>query len=257
MTNDHSILPDDWPVPPTIRARFGKEAGRQRMMAEAGHLLLVLHEAPEVDATERKAKLFWRSPEGAWHASGTAETGISHLQHHVESYVEAVEQLEKQLDVAQQAKDFFRVLRASVPLSRAIRNMHNTLQQARDTFKDVKELIIFRDEAYHLGRRTELLEAETKNALDFTVAERAEEEAQYSKEMVEASYRINLLAAIFLPITALATLFGMSPPRALALFDTPVTFWAILLTGTLWGYYLKASLQKKTQRLRKNRASVK
>jgi hypothetical protein len=49
MKPDSNLLPPDWDVPAKIRARLGTTAGRQRLIQEDGHLLLVLHAPPGAD----------------------------------------------------------------------------------------------------------------------------------------------------------------------------------------------------------------
>ncbi len=244
MTNDNKILPPEWEVPPIFRTRLGEQAGRQRLMTEAGHLLLILHAPPSPEVNERQAKIFWRSPKGEWKAANTKIDGLKALQQHLHQYGYVVEQLENQLDQAKRAEEFFAILRALAPLLRAIRNLHHTLQQAREKFETVRELIILRDQAYQLERTSELLDAEAKHALNFMLAQQAEEQTQNSEEIAEASYRLNLLASLFLPVTALATIFSMNFPETMKTFDSFLTFGGVLLIGMILGYRLKRKLQK-------------
>ena len=63
-----------WDLPDEIKRRFGQRgAGRQRAMVADGHLLLVLHKAPQRGERERKAVFFWRKPDGEWKSSGKGE----------------------------------------------------------------------------------------------------------------------------------------------------------------------------------------
>ena len=91
------VLPAAWTVPEAIRARFGKEAGRQRAMVHDGHLVLVTHVVPITGDVQRKAALFWRSPEGAWRAGGEAKGSLSALVELVESSRTRGLQLESEL----------------------------------------------------------------------------------------------------------------------------------------------------------------
>ncbi len=243
------ILPKEWDVPQRFRARLGEQAGRQRIMAEAGHLLLILHEPPSAGASDRKAKFFWRSPEGVWKAADSAGEGLKALQRHLNKYDSVVAQLEKQLASAQRAEDFFKILRATAPTLRTIRNMQHTLQQARENFQEVREFIVLRDQAYQQERTVDLLNAEAKYALDFTMAQRAEEQAQHGQDIAQLSHRLNLLASFFLPIMTLAALFGMSFPQTLGKFDNPLTLLTVLIVGVVFGYYLRSrySLRRETE----------
>ncbi|OQY51484.1 MAG: hypothetical protein DRR08_16095 [Candidatus Parabeggiatoa sp. nov. 2] len=91
-------------------------------------------------ASDRKAKFFWRAPEGVWKAADSAGEGLKALQRHLNKYDSVVAQLEKQLASAQWAEDFFKILRATAPTLRTIRNMQHTLQQARENFQEVFEI---------------------------------------------------------------------------------------------------------------------
>ncbi len=233
------ILPTDWEVPPPLRARFGEQAGHQRMMANAGHLLLVLHEPPAPNVSERQAKVFWRNPQGIWKVSDTSENGLKALQQYLHKYLYVIEKLEKQLDSAKQAQDFFQILRTATPLLRSVRHMHHTLRQARETFPEVRELILCRDQAYQLERTLELLHTEARYALDFTIAQHSEEQTQHAEQIAKFNNRLQLLASFFLPLTTLATVFGMNFPQTMSYFDSFLTFWVVLIMGITLGIYLK------------------
>ena len=59
------FLPKSWDLPQSIRRRLGDDAGRQRLMDEEGHLLLILHEPPTPEDEEvRKPVLIWIQPDG-------------------------------------------------------------------------------------------------------------------------------------------------------------------------------------------------
>ena len=64
-----TLIPNGWAVPNKFRSRMGEAAGRQRHMADEGHLLLVLHAVPEAGVTEPDARLFWRDKAGVWKSS--------------------------------------------------------------------------------------------------------------------------------------------------------------------------------------------
>src|SRR5262245_26134691 len=96
-----SPIPHNWQLPASFRERIGDHAGRQRCMVENGHLLVILHDIPDPETPNRReARLFWRSPDGTWQASAGGPPGIGTLRAHVESYVEAANQLESRGDSA-------------------------------------------------------------------------------------------------------------------------------------------------------------
>jgi Mg2+ and Co2+ transporter CorA len=59
--------------------------------------------------------------------------------------------------------------------------------------------------------------------------------------MTRAGHRLNFLAAIFLPLTAVASVFGMSLPSGLENSPTWV-FWSVLLFGLLLGIVIRGLL---------------
>lgn len=239
-----TIVPEDWEVPPQIRARFGDSAGRQRAMAANGHLLLVLHQPPGPNDRERDACLLWRSPEGVWQWTSDGTT-TNLLKRHILSFASKVEQLENQLQSACCAADYFELLQAITPLHRTCRNLHTTLQTARDMVVDDKDVIVARDAAGDLERAFELLHNDAKNGLDFTAAQKAELQSQRSYEMAMSAHRLNLLAALFFPVTAISSIFGMNFSSGLESIPGQWLFWGILGGGLLTGILLTQVIAQK------------
>ena len=71
------------------------------------------------------------------------------------------------------------------------------------------------------------------------MAREAEEQAKLSKEAVCASHRLNILAALFFPLTAIASLFGMNLAHGLS-EHSPAMFWLVFVAGTGLGFAMKA-----------------
>jgi Mg2+ and Co2+ transporter CorA len=217
-----------------MRARFGETAGRQRAMNADGHLLLVLHQPPGPDDQERVPKLLWRHPNGSWSCS-TDGSVTNLLKNHVAQFSQIVEKLEDELQDATCARNYFQLLQKIAPLQRATRNLHSTLQQAREMVPNDHDIIAARDAASDAERGFELLYVDAKNALDFTVAEKAEVQSQRSYEMTVSAHRLNILAALFFPITAITSIFGMNFASGLESLPGPYMFWTILSVGSLCG----------------------
>ncbi|MBN1581005.1 MAG: hypothetical protein JXA89_09910 [Anaerolineae bacterium] len=230
--------PTSWDLPDEIKKRFGqKSPGKQRAMVADGHLLLVLHKAPKSDQRERVGVFFWRTPEGKWYCDGWGE-GLEMLWKHINTYNEAADQIDKAYEQAQTAQDYFAVLEELSPLNHAAQNLHATLQAAREGIPQDRDIIDLRDEAYELQRTLDLLYSDTKNALDFHIATKNEEQAQFSMQAAQTGHRLNVLAAIFFPLTAIASLFGMSLRSGLE--NAPIwVFWAIFVVGILVGLSIK------------------
>ena len=182
------MLPPTWDVPPVFRERLGENVGRQRAMFADDHLLLALHKPPKPDEVERDGRFFWRHPNGDWKSTEQG-SGHSSLEQHLVEYSEIVENLEKRDAAAQNAADYFTVLSELGPIRRAARNLHQVLQHARELVPSDRRIINFRDQAYQTERAAELLYNDAKNALDFEVAQRAEEQARNSTQMAVAAHR--------------------------------------------------------------------
>ncbi len=239
-----TIVPDDWDIPVQIRDRFGDHAGRQRAMIADGHLLLVLHEPPGPNDRGRIGTLVWRNPSGSW--AWTKNGSINHLlRKHVASFAQEAEELETQLQNAFFAADYFSLLQAIAPLHRTSCNLHSTLQKARDMMPDDRELIVARDAAGDVERAFELLYMDAKNGLDYTAAQRNELQSQRTYEMSVTAHRLNMLAAIFFPITAISSIFGMNFATGLEAITGTTVFWAILGGGFLSGLLLSKVISEK------------
>jgi hypothetical protein len=225
-----SPLPPSWDVPGEIRSRLGERAGRQRAMAAAGHLLLILHAPPKADENERAARFYWRKPEGAWQASETSG-GANTVGKHLDEYARRLEQLDRAVDEAARAHDYFAVMSQLAPLVRSCRNLHRTLQDARELVAGDSEIISLRDRAYDLERVSELLYEDAKNGLDFAVARRAEEQAAASRRMELAAHRLNLLAAFFFPLATLSAVFGVNMVHGFEDHNPPWSFLTLCAVG--------------------------
>jgi hypothetical protein len=227
-SKNSTLLPAAWDVPAEFRNRLGDEAGRQRIMQAGGHLLVVLHAPPKPDTAKREGRIFWRDPSGRWQPSGAspAQPGLKDL---LTAYEKLLDELQRAEDAATTARDYFDLLNRLTPLARAARNLHTTLQEARDAAPDDRQLILWRDRAYAISRSAELLYEDGKNALDFAIAQRAEEEAEATRRVEAAAHRLNVLAACFFPIATLAAIFGMELNNGLKEWDAQYGPWPMMI----------------------------
>lgn len=232
-----SVLPHAWDVPKSFRARLGDRAGRQRCMVADGHLLLVLHAAPQVGELSRRGRFFWRHPDGTWRSSEFGG-GVAALKRHLGEYSDALANFDQREEQAMTAADYMAVLDGVGPLQRAAAHMHQVLQEARKEVSDDRGLINCRDEAYELERTADLLYQATKNGLDFAIAKRAEEEAASSRKMAIAAHRLNALVAMFFPLATLCALFGVNLRHGLEGVAAPLPFLVLLCVGLGTGVVL-------------------
>ena len=242
---EHSILPPSWQIPDYFRSRLGAHVGRQRTMAADGHLLLVLHAPPRPHDQMRVARFFWRAPDGSWNSKEMG-SGISALNRHLEEYEALITVLDRQEHEARTAEAYFDVLERLTPLHRSVRNLYRVLQEARKLCPEYHDIIDARDWAYSLERSADLLFNATKNALDFTVAKQAEQQASASHRMATAAHRLNILAAVFFPIITLTAIFGVDFVTVAAILGLdltsiaasgfiPLVFLGVVLTGLVVG----------------------
>ena len=232
------IIPPTWSLPETIRARLGQTTyGRQRAIIEEGHLLLVLHKPPGPDDIEREGVLFWRHPAGDWQFN-RGGPGPGGLKRHVQSYEEIENKLVRDYEAAADTTALFNLLEALTPLVRAARNLHLALQAARESVGNDPFLIEMRDLASEVDRNLDLLLEDVRNAIQYRTAREAEEQARLGKEALQASHRLNILAALFFPLTAIASLFGMNLAHGLS-ERSPALFWLVFAVGVALGVGMK------------------
>ncbi len=236
-------VPPGWDIPLDIRVQLGDRSGRQRELIADEHLLLVLHKVPTGKVKKRDGVFFWRAPSGDWR---TTERGRpqAELKSLVENYGTAVVALGEKHDVAMSASEKFFVLEHIGPVNRAIRNLSDTLNKARDTIEDseaVRDLQPVCDLASDVAREAELLQADARSALDFHIALQSEKQAQHSHEVERATHRLNSIAAIFLPLTAVASVFGMNLHSGLE--ESPAwMFWFVVLCSICGGFLVSEVL---------------
>ncbi len=231
-------IPKEWKIPAALQLRLSANTtGRQRAMVAEGHLLLVLHEVPRHGQRERRGVYFWRAPDGAWCSSAECQ-GIPTLAEHVNDFSRAADELEVKYQEAVLAKDYFVLLQELAPILRTVSNMYSTLQSARESVPEVPALISVRDTAGDVVRSLELLHSDTKNALDYDIAKSSEEQAMLGEEAVRSGVRLNILAAIFLPLSTVTGMLGVN--LALGLESAPIwVSWCLFGLGLVIGLIVR------------------
>ncbi|MEO5913837.1 MAG: CorA family divalent cation transporter [Luteolibacter sp.] len=225
-------IPKTWDLPESIRRRLGNSVGRQRLIDEDGHLLLLLHQVPRAEDDEvRTAVVFWLNPAGEWKSSPVTG-GFTGLEAHLTAYRTAIHKLDDEVESAKTPRQFFEVMRHMHPLQRATRSMLDALQALREALPDDMRIINMRDQAADLERGIELVAADAKAGMDFTMAESANQQALSAEVANQEARRLNRLAAFFFPLATLVAVFGMNPPEEI--YEKP-GFWAVLGAGILLG----------------------
>jgi len=240
------VIPESWQVPAKFRQRVGASAGRQRAMIDSGHLLLILHELPGLNQMERSARLFWRAPDGSWKASGAREgSGLPVLKRHLEAFQAAIVKFDEALDEAVKGavrpEPFFDVITRATPLQRTTRNLHKALQAARDGVDD-KEIITLRDLASDLERAADNIVTDAHNGMAFSIARNTETQTWQATRALRAQHRLNLLAAVFFPVTAIGTIFGTQMTTGLE-GAGPWLFWAVVGVAFATGLIIRSAIK--------------
>ncbi len=238
-----SPLPKSWEIPDAIRNRLGREAGPQRAMLEEGHLLVIAHRMPGPDERERVPVFFLRSPQGAWRGSDSKAQGPTALQEFLTAYESRIHELEDAEDKAHTATEYHNLLEAAAPVLRASRGLHRAFQQAREMVKEDRDLINFRDKAAGIERSAELLMQDAQFGLNYTAARQSEAQAVSAAQMAASAHRLNILAALFLPLTALCSVFGMDIHSGLE--NRTGYFWIIVGAGIVLGLIVSSLVARR------------
>jgi Mg2+ and Co2+ transporter CorA len=235
-------IPHTWALPEVITGRLGSSAGKQRVIAEDGHVLIVLHKIPGKDDNRRETLFLWRDNENQWYSSERGN-GLEVLNDHLNKYAKLEEKLDQQYENATVSGDYFDLLEILAPVQRTIKNSSTTLQTAREIVG--KEIIDYRDRAEELTRSFDLLYVDCKNGLEYAIAKKAEEQSELQKQALQVGHRLNIIMALFLPVTAAASLLGMNIPHGLET-SSPWVFGGVVGFFGLLGILMKAWVTKRS-----------
>lgn len=232
------LVPANWSsFPDEFRQRLGTHVGRQRTMVSNDQLLIVAHEVPKADEVSRRGVLFWRDAGGEWRCSN-GDPGKIALTKHLDRYSQVLDDLEIREQKALKADDYPPLLENLAPIVRSNRNLLETLEEARKAFPMARELIDVRDRAYELSRQAELLYEDAKNSMDVAIVRRADEQAQATHQMMVASHRLNILAALFFPFATLGAIFGTTLTDNWSWANSPYPFAGFIVVSGLFGLIL-------------------
>jgi hypothetical protein len=235
-TKKPAFIPKSWELPESIRKRLGDAAGRQRLMDEDGHLLFILHQAPEPEDDEvRKPVLLWQQPSGEWKSTPEGG-GLAALDAHLESYRKAIHAQDEAVEAAKTPRQYFEVMKHVNPLLRSTRNLLAVMQEAREARPDERRLINLRDRAVDLERAIDLVATDAKDGMDFALAENTEEQSRFAHEATLEARRLNRMVAMFFPLATLVAIFGMSPPGEVIRMPG---FWVVIAAGILVGLFIR------------------
>jgi len=225
---------------------MGNDVGRQRLMSEEGHHLVVLHEIPSMnDKGHRNPALFWINDVGEW-KSMPQSGGRSALKQLVQDYQEKISALELRMTKAEgdnTPEEVHDVIDEVAPLQRSVRGLARVLQGLREALKDDREVLNIRDITVSIESSTDMLIADAKSTLDFITAKNAMIQAKESTKAAREAQKLNRLAALFFPLVTLASLFGMNAPADVLGNNGSII---VIIVGLVTGALLWTVLSKKT-----------
>lgn len=228
------LIPSNWQLPDEFRQRLGSTVGRQRFMEFEQNYLIVAHFVPEHDEVGRRGILFWRDGAGQWRASN-GDPGNGALAMHLGRYSKKLDEYEILEAKAIHADDYLPVLEGLAPIVRSVRNLLDTMEEARKAISDDRTIIDHRDKAYELSRQADLLYEDAKNSMDVAVVRRADEQAIASHQMAIAAHRLNMLAAMFFPFATLGAIFGTTLTDNWSWRDSALPFTLFIIVGLIVG----------------------
>ena len=159
--------------------------------------------------------------------------GLSGLEEHLAAYRAAIHHLDEEVEAAKTARQYFDVMRRMHPLQRSTRSMFEAIQAMREALSEDTRVINMRDQAADLERAIELIAADAKAGMDFTLAESASQQALAAEVANQEARRLNRLAAFFFPLATLVAVFGMNPPESIT---QARGFWVVLAAGIVLGF---------------------
>lgn len=228
---DGSFIPADYRLEEDLRDQLSERSGSQRFLYGDKEALLIVHHVPQARVPEREALVFWRTADGRWRGPAGSE-GLHELSRLLGRYQEVIDTYEEKIDKTEKIQEVFEMIRHAGPMARSLRNLTSALESAVRFDEDDRALLGLRDRAKEVERAAELLYHDAKLTLDFWQAESAEVHQQAAERLNTIAYRLNLMAGFFLPLVALAGLFGMNV--RIPEFLQP-WFWGILLAGLALG----------------------
>src|SRR4029450_3368484 len=96
-------------------------------------------------------------------------------------------------------------------------------------------IIARRDLASAIERAAEIAHADAKSGLEFAIAHQAEEQSRMQQHIARSSHKLNLIPALFLPIPAVGTIFGVNLRHGMEDTYAPFLFWGLLAGAFLLG----------------------
>ena len=239
------LIPATWQLPESIRRRLGSKVGMQRVIYEEENLVIVAHDVPAPTERVRRGILIWRKPDGTW-SSSNGELGNIAIEKLLQKYDQAITKFESAEARANKADAYLKIVEALAPVSRSLQNFSNVMKEARKQVPDATELIDLRDRAYELARSAQLNYQMTRDEMDVAMIVRGEEHSRIADRMAQASHRLNMMAAFFLPLATISGVFGTTLTDNWSWSSSVVPFLLMITLGLLAGFVCMVMFQPKS-----------
>lgn len=230
---------DGWVLPEAIKERLSNQGyGRQRIIEGDDQLLIILHDPPQVGDNTREHRVFLRTDQGQWFCNGEPD-GDAALTALLKVYRDRFAALDEAEESAASADDTLNVLDQLTPINRSSTMLARTLQAARQAAPDDRFLIAMRDIADEVSRDFDLLVIDASHDLNYHTARNAEKHAQEALRQSISQSKLNVLAAMTMPLVILGGLFGMNLVSGLE-HTGPWLFGLVLFVGIAIGLAIKS-----------------
>lgn len=241
-------IPENWDIPQNLRKRIGKTIGRQRTVQADNHTIILIQQAPNANDKTRKGACCWIAPDGQMKFHPANENFDALFN----GYRKKLDQLEADYKTADSAVKYFKILEEITPIHFAAIRMASALQSARELVSNNRQVLLWRDETFEIERESEILQNCAKNALDYYQAKSVEDLSKITYSLSITSHRLNQIATIFVPLMAIAGLFGMNIHNGLEDSTSLLPFIFVCILSLILGFALSFFFRTPKQKVNKN-----
>lgn len=215
--------------PPFVLRQIGTTSRRQRFFKFSEGWILVLHRLPGAGAGEERRSVY-RYAEGDGPVVHDPE-GLS-LEEVLGEYRDRLESFEDRLEEALSLSELIEERRMLFPVGRALRNACRAIEDAEIGLLGRRLFLVSRELASELLRKLEILESDLAADIETLQSELAAAHARATEKLEAKNRYLNTLVALFLPLTALTSAFGMNFASGMST-ENPWNFWLVILAGVL------------------------
>jgi Mg2+ and Co2+ transporter CorA len=231
-------------VPPNLQALLAETIRRQRYLSEGDCFALILHQLPAPDSEERVPCLFVSQSTPTTAPLEAVKGPYQGIKPLLADYDAELDTLEDALESTSDLQLLFDLQQRLIPTARSLRNAVRVLEGAHVAHRKHRGLTATLEYAHELGRDLDILEASLATKIDNQQSRILLQQAQATARLEEKNHRLNMILAMFLPLTALTSAFGMNLDSGLDTTWVPY-FWSVWLVGLSLGVVMLYLLNKR------------